>query len=73
VTSKPANIHEPHRGVAAPPHFLTINDIADCLDVSCRTVRRWLKNKLLIAHRINGLVRISEADFAAFLAARRDD
>jgi excisionase family DNA binding protein len=40
--------------------------------VSTRTVRRWIDNKLLIAHRINGLVRISAADFAEFLAANRD-
>ena len=53
--------------------FYTIEQIADALVVSTRTVRRWIDQKLLIAHRINGLVRISEADFAAFLAARRDD
>jgi excisionase family DNA binding protein len=53
--------------------FYTIQQIADWLAVSTRTVRRWIHDKLLIAHRLNGLVRISEADFAAFLAARRDD
>ncbi len=53
--------------------FYTIQQIADWLAVSTRTVRRWIRDKLLIAHRLNGLVRISEADFAAFLAARRDD
>jgi excisionase family DNA binding protein len=56
----------------ASPRFFTISDIADCLDVSCRTVRRWIANGLLVAHRINGLVRISEADYRAFLAAHRD-
>ena len=49
--------------------FYTIHDIADLLEVSSRTVRRWIKQKLLIAHRMNGLVRISEADFRAFLSA----
>ena len=55
----------------ASPRFFTISDIADCLDVSSRTVRRWIDDKLLVAHRIKGVVRISEADLAAFLAARR--
>jgi excisionase family DNA binding protein len=53
--------------------FYTIEQIAECMNASTRSVRRWIEQKLLIAHRINGLVRISEADFAAFLAARRDD
>ena len=51
--------------------FYTIKQIADCVEVSTRTVRRWIEKKLLVAHRINGLVRISEADFQAFLAAHR--
>jgi excisionase family DNA binding protein len=53
--------------------FYSIEQIAECVAASERSVRRWIKNKLLIAHRINGLVRISEADFEAFLASRRDD
>jgi excisionase family DNA binding protein len=53
------------------PKFYTIDQIAECVDSSTRTVRRWIANRLLIAHRINGLVRISEADFQAFLAAHR--
>jgi excisionase family DNA binding protein len=57
----------------APKRFYTIQQIADWLAVSTRTVRRWIHDGLLIAHRINGLVRISESDFAAFLAARRED
>jgi excisionase family DNA binding protein len=53
--------------------FYAIEQIAECLVVSTRTVRRWIDNELLVAHRINGVVRISEADFAAFLAARREE
>jgi excisionase family DNA binding protein len=60
-------------GRARRPKFYTIEQIADCLVVSTRTVRRWIDDELLVAHRINGVVRISEADFAAFLAAQRDD
>jgi excisionase family DNA binding protein len=71
VTSKPANTHNATRSVAAPPNFFTINDIANCLDVSTRTVRRWIKSGALPAHRIERIVRISSVDFAAFLAQRR--
>ena len=55
-----------------PTKFYTIQQIADFVEVSTRTVRRWIEEGLLIAHRMNGLVRISEADFQAFLAAHRD-
>jgi excisionase family DNA binding protein len=51
--------------------FYTQNEIAESLSVSTRTVRRWIENKLLITHRINGVVRISATDLAAFLAAQR--
>jgi len=56
----------------APTKFHTIEQIADCMEASTRSVRRWIKEGLLVAHRINGLVRISDADFQAFLAAYRD-
>jgi excisionase family DNA binding protein len=52
--------------------FCTIADVAERLDVCERTVRRWIKAGALPVHRIGGLVRISEADFAAFLALRRE-
>jgi excisionase family DNA binding protein len=51
--------------------FYTIGQIADRMEASTRTVRRWIKRRLLIAHQINGLVRISEADFQRFLTAHR--
>jgi excisionase family DNA binding protein len=52
--------------------FYTIEQIAESVEASTRTVRRWIAEGLLIAHRINGLVRISDLDFQAFLAAHRD-
>jgi len=58
--------------MALPTRFYRIHDVADLLEVSTRTVRRWIQKALLVVHRINGLVRISEADFQAFLASRRD-
>jgi excisionase family DNA binding protein len=56
----------------SPTKFYTIQQIADCVESSTRSVRRWIDEGLLIAHKINGLVRISEADLQAFLAAHRD-
>jgi excisionase family DNA binding protein len=55
----------------SPPKFYTIAQIAECLDVSTRTVRRWIEQGLLVAHKIGGLVRISDRDFQAFLATYR--
>jgi excisionase family DNA binding protein len=56
----------------SPAKLFTIGEIAECVGVCDRTVRRWIGKELLIAHDFNGLVRISEADFQAFLAAHRD-
>jgi excisionase family DNA binding protein len=52
--------------------FFAIADVAARLDVCERTVRRWIKSRALPVHRIGGLLRISEADLAAFLALRRE-
>jgi len=60
------------RPTSSSPKFYTIEQIADCVEASTRSVRRWIQEKRLVAHRINGLVRISEEDFQAFLATHRD-
>jgi Helix-turn-helix domain len=52
--------------------FYTIPQIAESVESCERTVRRWIKKKLLVAHYFNGMVRISDADFQAFLATHRD-
>ncbi len=59
------------RPTSSFPKFYTIEQIADCLEASTRTVRRWIQEGRLVAHRINGLVRISDEDFQTFLAAYR--
>jgi excisionase family DNA binding protein len=56
----------------SPTKLFTIKEIAECVGVCERTIRRWIEKGLLVEHRINGLVRISEADFQVFLAAHRD-
>lgn len=54
------------------PKYYTINTVAAALDVSGRTIRRWISNGDLIVHRVNGVVRIAEGDLRAFLALHRE-
>jgi excisionase family DNA binding protein len=50
---------------------LTVEQIAERCAVSTRTTRRWIDAGALRAHRLGHLVRVSEEDLAAFLAAHR--
>jgi excisionase family DNA binding protein len=52
--------------------FLTIQQVAELLVVSPRTVQRWIARGELRAHRIGALVRIATDDLKAFLAIRRE-
>lgn len=56
----------------AGPELNSIQNIADRMDVSPKTVRRWIASGDLIVHRIGAVVRVSEADLQAFLARHRD-
>jgi excisionase family DNA binding protein len=47
----------------------TIDETAEMLNMSPRTVRRLIDAGALPVHRIGRLVRISEPDLATFLAA----
>ena len=60
------------RKTTAIPKFFTIGQVAEFLEVSTRTVRRWIDAGLLAAHRVGGVVRIAEQDLRAFLAQHRD-
>ncbi len=51
--------------------MLSLRDLADRLDVSVKTVSRWIKAGELPAHRLGGQIRIAETDAIAFAAARR--
>jgi excisionase family DNA binding protein len=51
--------------------FHTVQDIADLLGVSSRSVSRWIETDQLKAHKLGHLVRISGDDLQQFLAARR--
>lgn len=52
--------------------FFTVGDIALQLNVSQRTVHRWIAEHRLVVHRIGRSVRIADADLKAFLAVHRD-
>jgi excisionase family DNA binding protein len=52
--------------------FFTVAEVAECVDVSSRSVRRWIESGHLIPHRFGGAVRIAESDLRAFLAMHRD-
>ena len=51
--------------------FYTVDQIADALGVSTRSVRRWIKQEKLVAHHFGGAVRIAETDLNAFIAQHR--
>ncbi len=59
--------------VAGPglPRLLSIERVAELLDVSTKTVRRWIDRKLLPVHRLGRQLRVSEVDLATFLTRSR--
>jgi excisionase family DNA binding protein len=53
-------------------NFFTMAEVAECLHVSGRTVRRWIEAGDLVVYRVGGIVRIAERDLRAFLALHRE-
>lgn len=53
------------------PTLFTIQQTADHLNVSTKTLRRWIEAGDLVAHRIGRGLRISEPDLQAFIKTRR--
>lgn len=51
--------------------LFTIEEVAESLNVSSRTVRRLIDSGALPAHRLGRLIRIADRDLAVFLAASR--
>ena len=71
---RPASKRAAHTvGTAGRPvtRLRTIDETAELLNVSPRTVRRLIESGALPVHRFGRLVRISDGDIAAFLAANR--
>ena len=52
--------------------FWTIRSVAEHLEVSERTVHRWIASGVLVVHRLGKSVRISDHDLRALLAQHRD-
>jgi excisionase family DNA binding protein len=61
-----------HRSRIGVPRYHTIKAVAEAIEVSSRTVRRWIENDDLVATRIHGVVRVADDDLRAFLALHRD-
>lgn len=56
------------------PHsrMLTVNQAADLLQVSARTIRRWMTEGDLASHQLGRCRRIAQPDLEAFLRQRRE-
>ena len=54
-----------------PQRLLTIKDVADILQVSDKTVRRWIDAGDLVAHRVGRQLRVSQGDLETFIKLRR--
>ena len=52
--------------------FHTVSQIAGLLQISERTVWRWVATGELAVHRLGRSVRVLDADLRAFLASRRE-
>ena len=53
------------------PRLLSVAAVADRLDVSTKTVRRWIAAGELRIHRLGRSVRIGETDLQKFLEDHR--
>jgi excisionase family DNA binding protein len=56
-----------------PLRLRTIDETAEILNVSSRTVRRLIDSGALAVHRFGRSVRVSDPDIAQLMAASRDD
>jgi excisionase family DNA binding protein len=66
--------HERHRGSPQGPllrRFYNTREVAASLNVSTRTVSRWIARGDLIAHQLGHSVRIADYDLRLFLAQHR--
>ena len=70
-TAKPAPTLAPAGGTPRHDPMLTVDQVAEHLAVSTKTVRRWIIDGRLSVHRIGRQLRISEPDLQAFLAQQR--
>lgn len=53
------------------PRLLALKDVAQMLQVSVKTVRRWIEQGELRIHTLGRQLRVSEEDLSAFINKRR--
>ena len=61
----------PRPTTACRLRLLTVNEVAELLQVSSKTVRRWIERQELRTHRLGRQLRVAEEDLATFLGRRR--
>jgi excisionase family DNA binding protein len=71
--SKEGRALRPARKQSVPEKLSAVRFVAELLLVSERTVRRWIDDRKLRAHRIGGAVRLGCGDIIAFIKARRGE
>jgi excisionase family DNA binding protein len=54
-----------------PARMLTVDAVAEHLDVSTKSVRRWVASGALVAHRMGRLLRVSPDNLRSFLNKQR--
>jgi excisionase family DNA binding protein len=54
-----------------PKPLLSVGAVADRLDLSQKTIRRWIERGELPAHHLGRAIRISEEDLALYLHKQR--
>jgi excisionase family DNA binding protein len=69
---KPMTTYDSNTPARSFPALLTIKQTAEHLQVSTRTIRRWIEAGDLIAHRMGHQFRISETDLQTFIKTRRE-
>jgi excisionase family DNA binding protein len=68
-----APAHKPNTHLSqAAIVFFTVTEVAELLEVSPRTVRRWIEQKELVSHKFRAARRIAKGDLRAFIARHRD-
>jgi len=48
--------------------YYTVEEVADILNVSPRTVRRWIRNKVIKSYKFGTARRIASSDLQALIA-----
>jgi excisionase family DNA binding protein len=52
--------------------FFTVAELAALFKVDPKTILRWVKRGALVAHRFEGSLRVSDADYKTFVRSRRE-